>query len=852
VTDESDNCTAAPVVAWVSDVSDLNTCPEVITRTYSVTDACGNSINVTQTITVDDITAPIITGCLANITVSNDAGDCSADVSWVAPSATDNCGSVTLTSTYDPGDTFPIGTTTVTYTATDNCGNTATCTFTITVTDTEIPAIACPADIIVNNEAGLCGAIVNFIAPIGTDNCPGATTIQTAGKVSGALYPVGTTVNMYQVTDAYGNTNTCSFNVTVVDAENPNIVCPGNLSVTGVCSTIVTYVTPVGTDNCPGATTVQTAGLPSGSTFTVGITTNSFMVTDAAGHTATCSFTVEVIDNTPPVITCPADIVVNNTSGTCSAVVTYTAPVGTDNCPGATTVQIAGLASGSTFPVGTTVNTFRVTDGYGNTAQCSFNVTVNDIDLPVISCPADINVNNDAGICGAVVTYVAPVGTDNCPGAITTLTSGLASGSVFPVGTTTNVFTVVDGSGNSASCSFTVTVVDNTLPVRDLSPLPDVTDECSVTSLIAPTASDNCVAVITGTHNASLPITTQGTTVVTWTYDDGNGNISTQTQNVVIDDVTAPVTAALTDVTGECTATIAVIPTATDNCSGVITGTTSDPLTYNTQGTHTVTWSYDDGNGNISTQTQNVVIDDVTAPVTAALPDVTGECTATIAVTPTAIDNCSGVITGTTADPLTYNTQGTHTVTWSYDDGNGNISTQTQNVVINDITAPTPDSPGLSDVTAECTVTSLTAPTATDNCGGAVTVSNNATLPITTQGTTVVTWTYDDGNGNTATQTQNVVLDDITAPVPDVAVLADVNAACSVAALTAPTATDNCAGTVTGTHTATLPITVTTLVTWTYDDGNGNTVTQTQNVVIADVTAPVPDVATLTELHYLL
>ena len=82
-------------------------------------------------------------------------------------------------------------------------------------------------------------------------------------------------------------------------------------------------------------------------------------------------------------------------------------------------------------------------------------------------------------------------------------------------------------------------------------------------------------------------------------------------------DVTLPVAdmGTLADVTGECSATVSTMPTATDNCSGSITGTTTDALTYNTQGTHTITWTYDDGNGNSSTQTQNVVIMDVTAPV---------------------------------------------------------------------------------------------------------------------------------------------------------------------------------------------------------------------------------------------
>ena len=87
VTDEADNCTAAPVVAWVSDVSDNNSCPEIITRTYSVTDDCGNSINVTQTITVDDNTAPVFAAPPADVSV-----DCIGDVPAMTDLAwTDNC-----------------------------------------------------------------------------------------------------------------------------------------------------------------------------------------------------------------------------------------------------------------------------------------------------------------------------------------------------------------------------------------------------------------------------------------------------------------------------------------------------------------------------------------------------------------------------------------------------------------------------------------------------------------------------------------------------------------------------------------------------------------------------------------
>ena len=115
-------------------------------------------------------------------------------------------------------------------------------------------------------------------------------------------------------------------------------------------------------------------------------------------------------------LVCPSDITQNVDSGLATAVVTYVAPVGTDNCGIATTVQIAGLASGIAFPVGTTTNTFEVTDAAGNTSTCSFDVIVVDSEAPVINCISDITQDTDSSVCEAVVTYVAPVGTDNSAG----------------------------------------------------------------------------------------------------------------------------------------------------------------------------------------------------------------------------------------------------------------------------------------------------------------------------------------------------------------------------------------------------------------------------------------------------
>ena len=146
------------------------------TVTYTAVDNAGNSTSASFNVTVTDDEAPSTSGTPADITQTNDAGNCSAAVSFTAPSAADNCAIATFTSSHDSGDTFPVGSTTVTFTATDIHGNTTTSTFTVTVTDDEDPAISgMPADITQTNDAGNCSAEVTWTEPTAADNCAIAT-----------------------------------------------------------------------------------------------------------------------------------------------------------------------------------------------------------------------------------------------------------------------------------------------------------------------------------------------------------------------------------------------------------------------------------------------------------------------------------------------------------------------------------------------------------------------------------------------------------------------------------------------------------------------------------------------------
>ena len=222
---------------------------------------------------------------------------------------------------------------------------------------------------------------------------------------SGATFPVGTTTETYTVTDASGGMASCSFTITVVDNEVPVLVgCLGNMSLNndpGLCGAVVAFSSPTATDNCGAASVSQTAGPASGSLFPVGTSTVTFTATDGT-NMASCSFDVTVIDAESPVITCPTNIAVSNDTGVCGATVNFADATATDNCT-ATVSQTAGLASGSVFPVGTSMVTFSATDGVNAPVTCTFSVTVTDDEAPVITCPLDITVSNDTGVCGATV-----------------------------------------------------------------------------------------------------------------------------------------------------------------------------------------------------------------------------------------------------------------------------------------------------------------------------------------------------------------------------------------------------------------------------------------------------------------
>ena len=210
----------------------------------------------------------------------------------------------------------------------------------------------------------------------------------------------------------------------------------------------------------------------------------------------------------PPSITCSNNITANSDSSSCGAVVNYTTPV--DSC--STVSQIAGLPSGSIFPVGVTTNTFIATNATG-ADTCSFTVTVVDSIVPVLTCPANVTT------CDPIVNGISPTFSDNCNVNVTYSLSGAttgsgtndASGTMFNAGVTTVQYMVADSSGNMDSCSFTVTynIIDTTVS-RNLSTF--TANETGATYQWL--NCDSNFMAISGATNQSYTATTNGSYAV--------------------------------------------------------------------------------------------------------------------------------------------------------------------------------------------------------------------------------------------------------------------------------------------------------------------------------------------------
>ncbi|MBK9418907.1 MAG: HYR domain-containing protein [Flavobacteriales bacterium] len=319
--------------------------------------------------------------------------------------------------------TFPVGTTTVGYTAMDAQGNTSTASFHVVVSDGTKPIVTFPTTTVSIPASGWpgCSGLLPDLIPQATvdEACPVTLHQRPAPGAS-----ISNTDEVWIIaTDASGNSDSLSVMVVLEDITPPVIAsCPNGQTVVvanaGDPSVPFSYTIPTANDCSPVTASLETGYLP-GALFPLGTTEVRWRFSDDAGRWSECSFMVTVGANDAPQLTCPTVPPVNTDPGSCTAVVNYPVPIGFDAQEGAiNAILVPPSLPPGPFPVGSSLVTYTLQDLDGNSASCSFTVTVTDGEAPTITCPPSQSLHTAAFECSFPASWAVPVVTDNCPSCV--------------------------------------------------------------------------------------------------------------------------------------------------------------------------------------------------------------------------------------------------------------------------------------------------------------------------------------------------------------------------------------------------------------------------------------------------
>ncbi len=912
VIDESDNCDATPTVAFVSDVNNGGAgCagdPYIVTRTYSVTDDCGNTINVTQTITAIDNTnptasnpAPINVQCIAGVplpdisVVIDESDNCDATPTVAFVSDVNNGGAGCA------GDPYIV---TRTYSVTDDCGNTINVTQTITAIDNTNPTASNPAPINVQCIAGVPLPDISVVIDE-SDNCDATPTVAFVSDVNnggagcaGDPYIVTRT---YSVTDDCGNTINVTQTITAIDNTNPTASNPAPINVQCIAGVPLPDISVVidESDNCDATPTVAfVSDVNNGGAGCAGdpyIVTRTYSVTDDCGNTINVTQTITAIDNTNPTASNPAPINVQCIAGVplpdISVVIDES-----DNCDATPTVAfVSDVNNGGAGCAGDpyiVTRTYSVTDDCGNTINVTQTITAIDNTNPTASNPAPINVQCIAGVPLPDISVVIDE-SDNCDATPTVaFVSDVNNGGAGCAGDpyiVTRTYSVTDDCGNTINVTQTITAIDNTnptasnpapinvqciagVPLPDISVVIDESDNCDATPTVAFVSDVNNG----GAGCAGDPY------IVTRTYSvtDDCGNTINVTQTITAIDNTNPTASNPAPINVQCIAgvplpDISVVIDESDNCDATPTvafvsdvnnggaGCAGDPYIV------TRTYSVTDDCGNTINVTQTITAIDNTNPTASNPAPINVQCIAGVPLPDISVvidesDNCDATPTvafvsdvnnggaGCAGDPYIV------TRTYSVTDDCGNTINVTQTITAIDNTNPTASNP--APINVQC-IAGVPLPDISvvidesDNCDATPTVAFVSDVNNGGAGCAgdpyIVTRTYSvtDDCGNTINVTQTITAIDNTnptasnpapinvqciagVPLPDISVVIDESDNCDATPTVAFVSDVNnggagCAGD---------PYIVTR--TYSVTDDCGNTINVTQTITAIDNTNP--------------
>ncbi|MCG8804951.1 gliding motility-associated C-terminal domain-containing protein [Tenacibaculum finnmarkense] len=844
VSDEADNCSTG-LKATFTDIEKAGTCEgeKIITRTWNLTDSCGNSTQKDQIITVEDTIKPTFTAP-DDITISTDAG-CTFDVSvgktGVVSDEADNCSTglkATFTDVEKAGTCEGEKIITRTWSLTDSCGNSTQKDQIITVEDTIKPIFTAPDDITISTDAG-CTFDVSVgktgVVSDEADNCSTGlkatfTDVEKVGICEGEKIITRT----WNLTDDCGNSTQKDQIITIEDTIKPTFTAPNDITIStdANCafdvSVAKTGVVSDEADNCSTGlkatfTDVEKVGTCEGTK----IITRTWNLTDDCGNSTQKDQIITVEDNIKPTFTAPDNITIS-TDANCvfDASVGKTGVVSdeADNCSTGlkatfTDVEKAGTCEGTK----TITRTWNLTDSCGNSTQKDQIITVEDNIKPTFTAPDNITISTDANCTFDVSvgkTGVVSDEADNCStGLKATFTDVEKAGTCEGAKTITRTWNLTDSCGNSTQKDQIITVEDTIKPTftapKDITISTDancVFDVSVGKTGVVSDEADNCSTGLKATFTDVEKVgTCEGTKTITrtWNLTDDCGNSTEKVQIITVEDNIKPTFTAPKDITistdANCTFDVSVAKTGgvsdeADNCSTGLKATFTDVKKAGTcEGTKTITrtWILTDSCGNSTQKDQIITVEDTIKPTFTAPDDITistdANCTFDVSVAKTGVvsdeaDNCSTGLKATFTDVEKAGTcEGTKTITrtWNLTDSCGNSTQKDQIITVEDNIKPTFTGELPQNITVSCDeIPEVAVLSVSDNCS----LSSDLELVYTQNVTRIAdqcdseyritrTWNLKDCAGNISSYTQQIKVVDNDAPelVTDIN---DINVSC--------------------------------------------------------------------------
>ncbi|MFT5497325.1 MAG: hypothetical protein ACI9TH_002731, partial [Kiritimatiellia bacterium] len=579
-------------------------------RTWTATDLSGNQATCVQVITIVDETPPVLS--LPDHRQLT-CGDGTLPEATGHATATDACSehpTVTFSDSVEDGSCSGTMVITRTWTATDACGNTSSAPQIITITDTTAPAISCPASVELQ-----CGAST---APSATgtataeDHCDAAPVVTFTDHVTEGCGATRSIVRVWTATDACGNASSCEQLITISDTTAPAISCPTNVVVACGGSTapsdtgIATAV-----DACDAAPVVTFTDHVTEGCGTTRSIVRVWTATDACGNASSCEQLIASSDTSAPVISCPANAVVECSGSTAPSATGVATAV--DACDGAPVVTFTDHVTEGCGATRSIVRVWAATDACGNASSCEQLITVVD-NTPPLAAVNDISIDlNEQGLATISAADINNESGDAC-GPVS-LAIDRSEFSCADIGPNPVILTVTDACGNQSTATSIVTVVDAIAP--QISCPDDVTVVCPGSTdpeaTGTATVQDDCGAQLSYSDASNGCEITR-----TWSASDASGNSVSCTQIITVIDTTPP-TAQCKNITVSLgpDGTVVVDPSELDNgsaddCGNVTLSLDRDTFGCTDQGVHPVVLTVTDACGNSAQCAANItVVDDL-------------------------------------------------------------------------------------------------------------------------------------------------------------------------------------------------------------------------------------------------